>query len=326
MRALICDEYGPPELLKIKEVEDPKIGPNDILIKIKATGINFPDGLIIQNLYQIKPNLPFSPGSEVAGIIEKIGNEVKDFKIGDRVIAMTTYGGLAAKIAVSSSRAIILPDDIDFNIGASLLMAYGTSLHALKQRAQLQNGETILVLGAGGGVSLAAIDLAHSMGANVIAAASSQEKLNAAKEHGANNLIDYSKGEWRTILKESFGNNGFDVVFDPIGGNYAEPAFRMLQRNGRYLVIGFASGEIPSIPFNLPLLKSAAIVGVFWGAFTIAENETHKKNMNEIFEKLRKGKINPLISKVFSFEESANAIKWVMDRKAIGKIIVNMES
>lgn len=324
MKALLCEAFGPPEQLVIKDVAVPEVGLKDVRIKIMAAGINFPDGLIIQNQYQVKPNLPFSPGSEVAGIVDAVGAEVKDFKPGDRVIAMSVYGGLAQMVVVGSEKVVALPDHVSFEIGAGLLMAYGTSIHALKQRAQLREGETLLVLGAAGGVSLAAVELGKALGARVIAAASSKEKLHVAHAHGADILIDYSEGDFRAKLKAAAGEKGIDVIYDPVGGELAEQSFRNINREGRFLVIGFASGNIPSFPLNLPLLKSASVVGVFWGAFTMADTEAHRQNMAEIFALLAQNKMQPHIGRTFGFEESAAAIRWVMDRKAIGKVVVSM--
>ncbi len=324
MKALLCEAYGPPETLALREVPLPLPGPGEIRLRVVVAGVNFPDTLIIQNKYQIRPPLPFSPGGEAAGFVDAIGDGVTGVAIGDRVAAMTFSGAFAEQVIVKADRLVPLPDAISFGIGAALTMAYGTSHHALKQRAALRPGETVLVLGAGGGVGLAAVEVAKAMGARVIAAASSAEKLAVARDHGADLLVDYSGGDLRAALKAVAGDTPIDVIYDPVGGALAEPAFRSIGRNGRYLVVGFAAGEVPSIALNLPLLKAASIVGVFWGAFTVDDRAEHLRNMAELYAWVADGTLRPLITRTYTLEEGADAIRWLMDRKATGKVIVSV--
>ncbi|SCW53241.1 NADPH2:quinone reductase [Sphingobium faniae] len=325
MKALLCERHGPPEALVYREVEAPLPGPGEVRIKMAAAGVNLPDGLIIQNLYQVKPALPFTPGSEVAGEINALGEGVSDFRIGDRVAAMTVHGAFAEQVVVQADRAVKLPPAMPFDVAASLLMAYGTAFHAFRQRAVLRAGETVLVLGAGGGVGLAAVQLASAMGARVIAAAGSEEKRALALAHGAEAAIDYRNEDLRERLSDWTGGKGVDVIYDPVGGAMAERAFRSIARYGRFLVIGFAAGDIPSIPINLPLLKSASIVGVFWGSFLVNEPQTHRHNMLELFEFYAQGAIRPHISRTFPLSDSAAAIRWIMDRKALGKVVITVD-
>lgn len=325
MKALLCERHGPPETLVYREVDAPVPGPGQVRIRMAAAGVNLPDGLIIQNLYQVKPDLPFTPGSEVAGEIDAVGEGVSDFRIGDRVAAMTVHGAFAEQTVVHADRVVALPPAMPFDAAAGLLMAYGTAFHAFRQRAALQPGETVLVLGAGGGVGLAAVELARAMGARVIAAAGSEQKRTLALAHGAEATIDYRNENLRERLSAWTEGRGVDVIYDPVGGDMAETAFRSIARYGRFLVIGFAAGSIPSFPINLPLLKSASIVGVFWGSFLVNDPETHRRNMQELFELYAQGAIRPHISRTFPLSDSAAAIRWIMDRKALGKVVVTAD-
>ena len=325
MKALQCVEHGPPEKLVLNDVPLPEPGKGQVRVKVHAVGINFPDVLIIQNLYQFKPALPFSPGGEAAGIVDAVGEGVTAVKPGDRVITMIGNGALAEYLIANERQVVPMLGDMPFDVAAGFTMTYGTSHHALKQRARLQPGETLLVLGAAGGVGLAAVELGKVMGARVIAAASTDEKLALTREFGADETVNYSADGWRDRIKELTGGKGVDVVYDPVGDKYAEPAFRSIAWNGRYLVVGFAGGQIPSLPLNLPLIKGASLVGVFWGAFTAAEPALHRENMAELLRWYAEGKLKPHISKHFPLDEGAAAIRWVMDRKATGKVIVEVE-
>lgn len=324
MKAVVCESYGPPENLKVTDVPMPEPGAGEVRIRVRAAGVNFPDSLIIQNLYQMKPQLPFSPGGEAAGIVDKVGPDVTDLTIGDRVAAMIGHGAFAEYIVASRERVVPVADDMPFDVAASFMMTYGTSHHALKQRARLQPGETVLVLGAAGGVGLTAVELAKVMGARVIAAASSEEKLALCRAYGADETINYAQEDLREGIRRATGGKGPDVVYDPVGDKYAEPAFRSIGWNGRYLVIGFAGGKIPSLPLNLPLIKGASIVGVFWGAFTTHEPEAHQANMQELMLWYREGRLKPHVSRRFTLDEGPQAIRWMMERKAQGKIVLTV--
>jgi len=324
MKALLCTSYGLPDSLRITETQLPTIAADEVLINVSACGVNFPDLLIIQNKYQIKPNLPFSPGGEVSGVIQTVGENVKHLKAGDKVLALCGWGGFAEQVKVKSSRVFPLPAGMDFIQGAGTLYTYGTSYYALKDRAQLKSGETLLVLGAAGGVGLAAVALGKLMGATVIAAASSKEKLKVCQEKGADHLINYSEEDLRTRIKAITSDNGIDVVFDAVGGKHSEPALRCMAWKGRYLVVGFASGEIPQFPANLPLLKGCSIVGVIWGSFSEREQELNKKNFSELFTWLKEGKIKQHIHKIYPLNEAAQALQDLMDRKIIGKAVVKI--
>lgn len=324
MRALLCEHYGPPEELQLRAVPVPEPGPGAVRVRVVATGVNFPDGLIVQNRYQVQPPLPFSPGGEVAGVIDAIGEGVTGWSVGDRVAAMTLHGGMAEAVIVDAVRLIAIPDAMPFDVAAIFTMAYGTAMHALSQRGRLQPGETVLVLGAAGGVGLAAVEIGKAMGARVIAAASSPEKLAVAKAHGADEGIDYAADDLRVRLRELTGGTGPDVIYDPVGGDLAEPAFRSIAPDGRYLVLGFAAGGIPSLPFNLPLLKSASIVGVFWGAFTLRDPAANRDNMARLFRWYEQGALRPVIDRRFPLAEGGAAIRYLMDRKARGKVVVEI--
>ena len=324
MKAILCKEFGMPDSLRLSETPTPTVGPEDVLINVKACGVNFPDVLIIQNKYQIKPALPFSPGGEVSGEVAAVGEKVKHLKVGDRVVALSGYGGFAEQIAVSAKRVFPIPPTMDFINASCTLYTYGTSYHALKDRANLKPGETVLVLGAAGGVGLAAIELAKVMGATVIAAASSPDKLLVCKEKGADHLIDYSKEDLKVRIKEITNEKGVDIVYDPIGGPLAEGALRSMAWKGRYLVVGFAAGNIPQFPANLPLLKGCSIVGVFWGAFAEREPQLSLQNFGELLAWINSGKIKQHIHKIYSLEEAPKALQDLIDRKVKGKAVVKV--
>ncbi len=321
MKALLCKQYGSPDSLVVDEVASLHPEKDQVVISVKACGVNFPDTLIIQGKYQFKPPFPFSPGGEVAGVVKEVGEGVTHLKVGDNVFAMPGWGGFAEELLVSANRTFRMPPNMDYKVAASLMYTYGTSYHALKDRAQLKAGETLLVLGAAGGVGLAAVNLGKIMGAKVIAAASSDEKLALCKEYGADALINYSKEDLRESLKALTGG-GVDVVYDPVGGNYAEPAIRAMNWKGRYLVVGFAAGQIPSIPLNLALLKGSAIVGVFWGAFAEREPKANFQNIMELFQFYQNGELKPYIQKTYSLVEAPHALYDMLERRVMGKLVV----
>lgn len=324
MKALLCESYGPIDSLILKDVETPAIEPHQVLLDVHAAGVNFPDTLIVQGKYQIKPDFPFSPGGEAAGVVAAVGADVKHLKVGDRVIALTGWGSFAEQVVADASSALPLPDSMDFQTGAAFSMTYGTSMHALVQRGQLQAGETLLVLGASGGVGLAAVEIGKALGARVIAAASSAEKLQVAKDAGADELINYSTEDLRERLTDIVGKKGVDVIYDPVGGDLFEPAFRSLAWNGRMLVIGFASGTIPSLPANLPLLKGAALVGVFWGTFARREPQANVENFQQLFAWHKEGIVKPLVSQVFPLADATKALHILTERKAVGKLVIGV--
>ncbi len=322
MKAVLCKEYGPPDSLVVEDVASPTPNRGEVLLAVRAAGVNFPDVLIIQNKYQFRPPLPFAPGGEVAGVVTALGEGVERLKVGDRVIGSTGWGGFAEELAVDASRTIAIPDEMDFVTASAFLMTYGTSHHALKDRAHLREGETLLVLGAAGGVGLAAVELGKIMGARVIAAASTPEKLAVCREHGADELIDYAREDLKDRVKQLTSGNGVDVVYDPIGGAYAETALRGTAWDGRYLVVGFAAGDIPKIPLNLVLLKGCQIVGVFWGAFTVREPERHRANIAELMTWFRAGKLKPHVSATFPLERAAEALNAMAERRVMGKVVL----
>lgn len=322
MKALMCEQHGLPNTLVYKEVPDPVCGENDVIIDMKAAGVNFPDVLIIQNKYQFKPELPFSPGAELAGVISEVGSAVKHLKVGDHVIGSTGHGAFAEKVLVTSQKVIPIPKGIGFDAAAAFTLTYGTSWHALVDRADLKKGETLLVLGAAGGVGLAAVEIGKAVGARVIAAASTEDKLAVCKEHGADVLINYSKDNLREAIKAATDGKGPDVIYDPVGGDIAEPAFRSIGWRGRYLVIGFAQGEIPRLPLNLALLKGASIVGVFWGDYVRREPEHFADDLKAMFPMIADGRLRPHISASYPLEKGALAIEDMMNRKVTGKVII----
>lgn len=322
MKAVLCKAYGLPEQLVVEEVPSPQAGKGQVVITVQACGINFPDVLIIQGKYQFKPEMPFSPGGEVAGIVKQVGDGVRHFKEGDKVIAFTGWGGFATEVVVDAARLIPMPDAMDFITASAFVMTYGTAHYALKDRAKLQAGETLLVLGAAGGVGLATVELGKVMGARVIAAASSDEKLAVCQQHGADEVINYAKEDLRERIKSLTDGNGVDVVFDPVGGSYSEAALRSMAWEGRFLVIGFAAGDIPRIPLNLTLLKGCSIVGVFWGSFTARDPRRNQAHLQELVTWFTEGKLKPYISATYSISQAAEALNAMMQRKVAGKIVL----
>lgn len=322
MRAVLCHANGLPESLELADVAAPEIQANEVLLDIHASAINFPDVLMIQGKYQSQPEFPFSPGGEVSGVISAVGADVSDYQIGDRVFAGTGHGGFAEQVAIKARALRLMPEKMPFSQAAGISTTYGTSYYALKQRANLQPGETLLVLGAAGGVGLAAVELGKAMGARVIAAASSAEKLAAAKAAGADELIDYSDGELKNKVKALTDNKGADVIYDPVGGELFNQCMRCINWYGRVLVVGFAAGDIPQLPINLVLLKSCQVVGVFYGAFSGRDPVAAEQNFKEIMTMYTDGKINPLIGASYPLEDYAPALRCLMNREAIGKVVV----
>ena len=324
MKAVLCKAFGPADTLVVEDVSSPEIKKNEVLLDVHAAGINFPDTLIIEGKYQFKPPFPFSPGGEAAGVISAVGESVSHLNVGDRVMALTGWGSCAEQIAVPAYNILPMPDAMDFTTAAAFSMTYGTAMHALKQRGALQAGETLLVLGASGGVGLAAIEIGKAMGPRVIAAASSAEKLEVARQAGADELINYQDEDIRERLKTLTKGQGVDVVIDPVGGDLFETVFRSIAGNGRMLVIGFASGTIPSLPANLPLLKGAAVIGVFWGSFAQRQPQDNVANFQQLFAWFAEGKLKPLVSQTFALEDTAQAINTLAARKAVGKLVIKV--
>ncbi len=324
MKALICEQYSQPPVLTLNDVAPPEVAPGTIRIKVACAGVNFPDTLMVEGRYQVKPPLPFTPGSEAAGTIEGIGEGVTGFAIGDRVMAMEYHGALGELMVANAGNVVPLPEAMPFDVAAGFTTNYATSYYALKQRAELRPGQTVLVLGAGGGVGITAVELAKLMGARVIAAASTDEKLALCREYGADEVINYSEEDLREGIRRTTAGAGPDVIYDPVGGRYAEPAFRSIGWGGKYLVVGFAAGEIPRLPFNLPLIKGASIVGVICGIFRDKEPEAYQQNLQELLEFYVRGQLRPHVSKRFTLERSADAIAWIAAGKAQGKIIVEV--
>ena len=331
MRALLSHAPGGPETLRLEEVADPAAGPGQLLVRVKACAINYPDVLIIEDRYQFKPPRPFAPGGEIAGVIEAVGEGVSGWREGDRLIAMVGHGGLAEKVAVSAATAMPLPEGRSFEEGSALILTYATSIHALLDRGRLKAGQTLLVLGAAGGVGLAAVELGKAYGARVVAAASSEEKVEAARSAGADGAIVYPRGPFdkegakalSQLFKDAVGPGGADVVYDPVGGDYAEAALRAIAWEGRYLVVGFPAG-IPKLPLNLTLLKSCDVCGVFWGAFAARDPQANAAHIRTLFALWDAGRIAPRVSRTWPLEEGAEAIAWMAARKAVGKLVVTL--
>ncbi|MFN3521501.1 MAG: NADPH:quinone oxidoreductase family protein [Phenylobacterium sp.] len=332
MKALLSKQVGGPETLVLEDLPSPEPGKGFAVVSVKACGVNYPDVLIIEDKYQFKPARPFSPGGEIAGVVKAVGEGVTNVKVGDRVLGNTGWGGMAEELALEAGRLQKIPDTMPFDEAAAFIMTYGTSYHALKERAKIKAGESLLVLGAAGGVGLAAVELGKAMGARVIAAASSQEKVDLAMKHGAESGVVYPPGPFdrdgqkalAEMFKQACGPNGVDVIYDGVGGDYAEPAFRSIAWEGRYLVVGFPAG-IPKIPLNLPLLKGADIVGVFWGAAVSKDPKQHQENVRELFDLHSAGKIKPFVSERFPLARAGEAITHLASRKAMGKVVVTMD-
>ena len=332
MKAMLSTAPGGPETLELTELPQPEPKKGEVRIRVRAAGLNFPDTLIIQDLYQMKPPRPFAPGGEVAGDIDAVGEGVTNVAVGDRVLAMTGFGGFATDMCIDAGRVMKIPDAMPYDEASCLVLTYGTSHHALKNRAEIKAGESLLILGAAGGVGAAAIELGKAAGAKVIAAVSSEEKAQFCRDLGADETIVYSRDmddraaqkEFSNEIKKLAGGDGVDVVYDAVGGAYAEPAVRALAWKGRYLVVGFPAG-IPKIPLNLTLLKGCQIVGVFWGAHTVREPQAHAENMADLFRMYANGQIKPRISARFPLEKAADALTLMQDRKVLGKVVLDVD-
>ena len=329
MRALLSHAPGGPETLALDEIDDPKPGPGELLVRVRACAINYPDVLIIEDKYQLKPQRPFAPGSEIAGEVQAVGDGVDGWAPGDRIIAATGFGGLAEKVVIPAARAIPLPPERSFEEGSALLLTYATAIHALLDRGRLQEGQTLLVLGAAGGVGIAAVEIGKALGARVIAAVSSDEKAAAAMSAGADATIVYPAGDLdpkalSQLFKDSVGPDGANVILDPVGGDYAEAALRSIGWEGRYLVVGFPAG-IPRLPLNLTLLKSCDVCGVFWGAFVARDTQRNAEHVEQLFRWWADGKIAPKISATYPLERGGEAIALLGDRRAIGKVVVTLD-
>jgi NADPH2:quinone reductase len=322
MKALLCEAYGLIDNLVVKDIPSPVPGPKQLLVEVKAAAVNFPDALMVQGLYQVKPPLPFTPGAEISGIVKTVGAEVKHYKAGDRIIALTSTGGFAEECIVESAKAMPLPTGMDFETGAALVLTYCTSLHGLKDCGHLKAGETLVVLGAAGGVGISAIEIGKAMGARVIAAASSDDKLALCRKVGADETVNYSTENLKDRINELTGGKGADVVYDPVGGPYTEPAVRALAWRGRLLIIGFAAGEIPKIPLNLALLKERSLIGVYWGDSTKHDPTGHLANLHQLHEWFATGRIRPVVSERFPLSAAKDAIASIANRQVKGKIVV----
>ncbi len=321
MRAVVCNEFGPIEQLTLEDRPDPAAGRGEIVVEVHAAGVNFPDGLTVRGEYQVKPPCPFTPGSEVAGIVRQLGEGVSRLAIGDRVVALCGMGGFAEQVTAQADRAMRLPDNMDFETASGFMLVYGTSLHGLQECGRLQAGETLLVLGAAGGVGLAAVEVGRAMGARVIAAASSDEKLALARTHGAELTINYATADLKTELKR-IAPAGVDVVYDPVGGALTEAAVRGLAWGGRLLVVGFAAGDIPKLPLNLLLLREGEAKGVFWGTWTQRDPAAHARNVKQLFDWFSAGAVKPHVSAAYPLEKTSDALAEVMGRRAQGKVVV----
>lgn len=323
MKALVCEQYGSVEDLVYRDMPDPAPGPGEVLVAVKAIGVNFPDGLLVEGKYQARPECPFAPGSEVSGDVIALGKGVDQFAVGDRVLSLTTsFGAYAEKIALPAGVVHKIPESMSYETGAALLAATGTAHHGLRQRGQLRAGETLLVLGAAGGTGIAAVQIGKAIGARVIAACSTEEKLAFARSQGADEGINYTTQDLKQAIKDLTNNQGVDVVYDPVGGDAFDACSRAMAWNGRLLVVGFASGRIPELPVNLTLVKGYSVLGVFWGSFTIKQPEEHAANMRELFQWLEAGKVVPVIDAEFSLQDGIEAIKKVTGRNVMGKVII----
>ncbi|MBD8532520.1 MULTISPECIES: NADPH:quinone oxidoreductase family protein [unclassified Massilia] len=322
MKAIVCKDWGPADSLELQDLPDLVPGPGQVAVDVRAAGVNFPDVLTVQGKYQVKPPLPFTPGNEFAGVVRAVGDDVRGFAVGDRVIGFTQTGAFAEQALAPATVLMPMPPGMDFDTAAAITLTYGTSHHAVVDRGQLKAGETMLVLGAAGGVGLAAIEIGKALGARVIAAASSADKLAVCREHGADVLIDYTQEDLREALKAATGGKGPDVIYDPVGGPYSEPALRSIAYRGRHLVVGFAAGDIPKLPWNLMLLKSASVVGVFWGDFARREPQANLAAMREMLGWMAEGKLKPLVSKRYALAETAQALNDMAARKVTGKVVI----
>jgi NADPH2:quinone reductase len=325
MRAVLCTEFGQQDKLSIEDLPDPVAESGQVVVAMEVASLNFPDLLVIAGRYQFRPDPPFVPGTEGAGVITEIGTDVEHVSVGQRVMVVDLAGAFAEKWAVDAGSVIPIPGDMSYEIAASLTVAFGTSYHALKQRGELQHGETLVVLGAAGGVGSAAVEIGKAMGATVIAAASTEEKLEFCRTLGADTTINYSSEDIKARVKELTGGVGADVIFDPVGGDISEQAFRSIAWRGRHLIIGFADGEIPKIPMNLPLLKGASIVGVYWGSFTEREPDLNLENGEEMYSLLASGALKPRVTNVFPFEDYEAAFDLLASRKAKGKVVLRID-
>ncbi len=322
MKALLCRSFGPIDSLAIEEVPDPPPLAGQVIVGVRACGVNFPDVLIVQGKYQFKPALPFSPGGEVAGVIEAVGSGVQGLHVGDRVLAIAVCGGMAEKLAADASQVLPVPDGVDFVTASCVASAHGTTLYALRDRAQLKAGETLLVLGASGGLGLAAVQIGKRMGARVLAAASSPEKLETCRKHGADELIDYAKEDLKARVKAITGGSGADVVFDPVGGSSTEAALRSIAWQGRLLVLGFTAGEIPKIPLNLVLLKGCQVVGVYWGMSVMRDPAHGRAILQEIIGWLHDGSLRPHVHVSVPLSRAVDALRAIEERRVQGKAVV----
>ncbi len=326
MKAVLCKAFGEPDTLVVEEIDSPSVTGGEVKIRVRACGVNFPDALIVQGLYQVKPPFPFSPGLEVSGDVIEIGAGVDNVRVGDRVIATMMYGGYAEEIVVPAAMVVAMPSSMSYEHGAAFPVVYGTSHVALSHRGKLQADETLLVLGAAGGVGLTAVELGKLMGAKVIAAASTPEKLALTQQYGADDIIQYTTENLRDRVKELTNGKGADVVYDPVGGDMFDMAVRRVAWEGRYLVIGFASGRIPELPVNLPLLKNASIVGVYWGAYLMNDPSVIRKSFQQLLTWYAEDKLKPHIHKTFPIDDAPSAILELTERRAMGKVLITMDS
>jgi NADPH2:quinone reductase len=322
MKAILCTHFGGPDDLQYQDIPVPAAGPGEAVVAVKAAALNFFDTLLIAGKYQVKPPFPFSPASEFAGVVTSVGAGVAGFAPGDRVLGYGGHGAAREQVAISTARLVKLPDALDFDRAAGLTVIYGTTLHALQDRAKLKSGETLAVLGASGGTGLAAIEIGKLMGARVIACASSDDKLAFTREHGADATINYATEDLKDGLRRATGAKGADVIYDPVGGAYAEAALRSIAWQGRFLVIGFAAGEIPKIPLNLALLKGCDIVGVFWGSFIERDPKGHQANMAQLVRWAAAGKLSAHVHEVYPLKDTAAALKAIASRTVMGKVIL----
>ncbi|HEU4485102.1 MAG TPA: NADPH:quinone oxidoreductase family protein [Povalibacter sp.] len=326
MRAVVLSSYGPPSQLDIRDVPAPKLEPGRVRLRVHAVGCGFPDALMVAGKYQVRPDPPFTPGSEVAGVVTEVAGDVTDVQPGMRALVMAGQGGLAEELVTDAANLIALPPTMSMSAAAGFLVNYGTTYHALVQRAQIRSGETLLVLGAAGGVGLTAIEIGKALGARVLAAASTDEKLDLARQHGADAVFNYTTESIRNQIRQFTGDRGIDVVYDPVGGDFAEQCVRSMAWNGRYLVIGFAAGRIPSIALNLPLLKGCSLVGVFWGAHTRREPHIHAANLQALFRLFEEGRIRPHVTEMDGLERFADALDLLNNRRGTGKVVIRVHS